>query len=169
MEIFTQKERAYLSDGPTLARIATVGKDGTPHVVPVGWSYNADAQAIEIGGVDLEKTMKYRDVQRNGHRPLRRAVDGSRDDDALENAGSLCQGGGGKSGCRLGRRRWREHHAVAVRNDGLDRDTFQQFRQRCTDSDGSVDRTHAAIERQQVRRVGQPQARGGRETVEGIA
>jgi pyridoxamine 5'-phosphate oxidase family protein len=66
MEIFTQKERAYLSDGPTLARIATVGKDGTPHVVPVGWSYNADAQAIEIGGVDLEKTKKYRDVQRNG-------------------------------------------------------------------------------------------------------
>jgi pyridoxamine 5'-phosphate oxidase family protein len=66
MEIFTEKERAYLHDGPPLARIATVGKDGTPHVVPVGWSYNADAQTIEIGGMSLEQTKKYRDVQRTG-------------------------------------------------------------------------------------------------------
>jgi hypothetical protein len=43
--------------------MATVGKDGTPHVVPVGWSFNADEDAIEIGGFDLERTKRYRDVR----------------------------------------------------------------------------------------------------------
>jgi pyridoxamine 5'-phosphate oxidase family protein len=64
---FTQAERAYLNGERRLARIATVGKDGTPHVVPVGrWSHNADLDAIEIGGHDLERTKKYRDVGRTG-------------------------------------------------------------------------------------------------------
>jgi len=36
---FTEDERKYLSER-RLGRIATVGKDGTPHVVPVGWRYN---------------------------------------------------------------------------------------------------------------------------------
>jgi len=29
--------------------VATVGADGTPHVVPVGWSFNADLDTIDIG------------------------------------------------------------------------------------------------------------------------
>jgi hypothetical protein len=37
---FSAAELAYLTDVRTLARIATVGADGTPHFVPVGWSYN---------------------------------------------------------------------------------------------------------------------------------
>jgi pyridoxamine 5'-phosphate oxidase family protein len=35
--VFTDAERRYLSER-RLGRIATVGKDGTPHVAPVGWS-----------------------------------------------------------------------------------------------------------------------------------
>jgi pyridoxamine 5'-phosphate oxidase family protein len=49
-----------------LARIATVGADGTPHVVPVGWGYNAEQDAIEVGGRDLTATKKFRDIARSG-------------------------------------------------------------------------------------------------------
>jgi pyridoxamine 5'-phosphate oxidase family protein len=66
MTLFTDKELAYLTGSRRLARIATVGKDGTPHVVPVGWSYNSADATIDIGGVDLEHTKKFRDVRRNG-------------------------------------------------------------------------------------------------------
>jgi hypothetical protein len=31
----------FVTGGRQLGRIATVGADGTPHVVPVGWIYNA--------------------------------------------------------------------------------------------------------------------------------
>jgi pyridoxamine 5'-phosphate oxidase family protein len=65
---FTDNELRYLAeaDRGRLARIATVGKDGTPHVTPVGWRYSAEQDAIEIGGVELEQTKKFRDVQRTG-------------------------------------------------------------------------------------------------------
>ena len=54
MSAFTEAELSYLSGGRQLGRIATVGADGTPHVVPVGWIYNAARDAIEIGGIELE-------------------------------------------------------------------------------------------------------------------
>jgi len=70
MSVFTDNELAYLRGGgngaPRLARIATVGRDGTPHVVPVGWSYNAEQDAIEVRGRELEKTKKFRDAERSG-------------------------------------------------------------------------------------------------------
>jgi pyridoxamine 5'-phosphate oxidase family protein len=66
MSAFTSAERAYLAGERRLARIATVGAGGTPHVVPVGWSYDGRDDAIEIGGHDLETTKKYRDVRRSG-------------------------------------------------------------------------------------------------------
>lgn len=63
---FTPGELAYLSGERRLARVATVGPDGTPHVVPVGWSYNADLDTIDVGGQDVTATKKYRDVARSG-------------------------------------------------------------------------------------------------------
>jgi pyridoxamine 5'-phosphate oxidase family protein len=63
---FTPAELDYLTRERRLARIATVGADGTPHVVPVGWSYDTGEDAIEIGGFDLERTKKFRDVARAG-------------------------------------------------------------------------------------------------------
>jgi pyridoxamine 5'-phosphate oxidase family protein len=65
MSAFTAEELAYLSER-RLGRIATVGKDGTPHVTPVGWRLTADATAIDIGGMAVAKTKKYRDVVRTG-------------------------------------------------------------------------------------------------------
>ena len=68
MSAFSAAELAYLRpDGERrLGRIATVGRDGTPHVVPVGWRYNAEHDAIDVGGHDLERTKKFRDAARSG-------------------------------------------------------------------------------------------------------
>ncbi len=66
MSVFTELELRYLTGGQQLGRIATVGADGTPHVVPVAWMYNAVRDAIDIGGHELELTKKFRDVARTG-------------------------------------------------------------------------------------------------------
>ena len=64
--VFTEAELAYLTGGRQLGRIATVGADGTPHVVPVAWIYNAARDTIDVGGSELERTKKFRDVARTG-------------------------------------------------------------------------------------------------------
>jgi pyridoxamine 5'-phosphate oxidase family protein len=65
MNVFTDRERDYLGER-RLGRIATVGKDGTPHVVPVGWSYNAEGESIDVGGMEFDRTKKFKDVRRSG-------------------------------------------------------------------------------------------------------
>lgn len=65
--IFDAVELTFLTEGERkLARLATVGRDGMPHVVPTGFGYNREADAIDIGGHQLERTKKYRDVVRTG-------------------------------------------------------------------------------------------------------
>ena len=64
MSVFTEAERDYLGGGRQLGRIATVGADGTPHVVPVAWIYNAARDTIDVGGHGLEQTKKFRDIAR---------------------------------------------------------------------------------------------------------
>lgn len=66
MSVFRDAELEYLTSGRRLGRIATVGRDGTPHVVPVGWSYEPASDVIEVGGFDLAKTKKFRDAQASG-------------------------------------------------------------------------------------------------------
>jgi pyridoxamine 5'-phosphate oxidase family protein len=65
MSVFTEAELAYMIGGSQLARVATVGADGTPHVVPVAWIYNAVRDTIDVGGNELERTKKFRDVARS--------------------------------------------------------------------------------------------------------
>lgn len=68
MSIYTDAELDYLDPAPgerRLGRIATVGPDGTPHVAPVGWSIAPDG-TVEVGGIDLTATKKFRDVARSG-------------------------------------------------------------------------------------------------------
>jgi len=55
MTAFTPQELAFLGGGRkaggqgNLARIATVGKDGTPHVVPVGmWTHDPTEDTIDV-------------------------------------------------------------------------------------------------------------------------
>jgi pyridoxamine 5'-phosphate oxidase family protein len=65
MSVFTDKELEYLA-GQRLGRIATVGPDGQPHVVPTTFRYNAGHDAIDVGGMRMSQTKKLRDVQRTG-------------------------------------------------------------------------------------------------------
>lgn len=66
VSVFTEGELAYLHDQRRLARVATVGKDGTPHVVPVGWAHNPEHDTIDVTGHQLQDTKKFRDVLGNG-------------------------------------------------------------------------------------------------------
>ncbi len=67
---FHHAELEYLTGEGRLARLATIGVDGTPHVVPTGFTYNAALGVIEMGGHALERTKKFRDVQRSGRAAL---------------------------------------------------------------------------------------------------
>jgi PPOX class F420-dependent enzyme/OxyR family protein len=62
---FTDAELAYLAD-QRLGRMATVQPDGTLQASPVGFTYNADAQAIDIGGRAMASSQKFRNVLANG-------------------------------------------------------------------------------------------------------
>ncbi|TDP97701.1 PPOX class F420-dependent oxidoreductase [Labedaea rhizosphaerae] len=62
MSTFTAKEIEYLSAQP-LGRLATVGRDGAPHVVPVGFRLSPDGDAIDIGGHGFGASKKWRDMQ----------------------------------------------------------------------------------------------------------
>jgi len=64
--VFTEPELRYLSGGRQLGRLATVGADGTPHVVPVGWILNTARDTIDISGYELEQSKKFRDIARTG-------------------------------------------------------------------------------------------------------
>lgn len=64
--VFTSGELDYLLGERHLGRIATVGSDGTPHVVPTGWAYNEELGTIDVGGRAVEGTKKFRDVLRTG-------------------------------------------------------------------------------------------------------
>jgi pyridoxamine 5'-phosphate oxidase family protein len=50
MSAFTPDEIEYLTS-QTLARLATVGPDGRPHVIPVTFTFNDEEDAIDVGGM----------------------------------------------------------------------------------------------------------------------
>ena len=62
---FTDAEVAYL-ESQRLGRLATLGQDGDLHVVPVSYRYNAEQDAIDIGGHNITPSKKYRDAIRHG-------------------------------------------------------------------------------------------------------
>jgi pyridoxamine 5'-phosphate oxidase family protein len=67
MTVYTEAELAYLLGERRLAHVATVGKDGTPHVTPVGrWSVDPDSGVVEVTGHGFAATKKFRDVARSG-------------------------------------------------------------------------------------------------------
>jgi pyridoxamine 5'-phosphate oxidase family protein len=65
MSRFTPAEIEYLQ-GQRLGRLATVNERGDLHVVPVGFRYNPDEDAIDLGGHDIVPTRKYREALRHG-------------------------------------------------------------------------------------------------------
>lgn len=64
MSVFTAKEIEYLST-QRLGRLATVNPEGKPQIAPVGFRYNAERDAIDIGGRAMGQTKKYKNVMKN--------------------------------------------------------------------------------------------------------
>ncbi|HWB67453.1 MAG TPA: PPOX class F420-dependent oxidoreductase [Mycobacteriales bacterium] len=62
MTELTDSQINYLAS-QRLGRIATSGKDHKPHVVPTSFRYNAELRTIDVGGMHVATTKKYRDVQ----------------------------------------------------------------------------------------------------------
>ncbi len=60
--MFSEKEIAYLKS-QRLARIATVSKDLQPDVAPVGFEF--DGSYFYIGGLDIKRTLKYKNTLSN--------------------------------------------------------------------------------------------------------
>lgn len=67
--MFTENELEYLAD-QQLCRLATCDRSGRLHVVPCGFSYNAELGTVDLTGFSLEKSLKYRDVARTGRAAL---------------------------------------------------------------------------------------------------
>jgi pyridoxamine 5'-phosphate oxidase family protein len=63
--MFTVKELAYIK-AQRLARIATVAPDGQPDVMPVAFQF--DGKHFYVGGHDVEKTRKYKNVLAGGEK-----------------------------------------------------------------------------------------------------
>jgi pyridoxamine 5'-phosphate oxidase family protein len=62
---FSEAELGYLLGERRLGRLATADATGTPHVVPVGWRYNPELGTIDVSGLDLTVTKKFRNVREN--------------------------------------------------------------------------------------------------------
>jgi pyridoxamine 5'-phosphate oxidase family protein len=69
MSVFTDAEIEFLNSH-RLGRLATVGPDDMPHVVPVAVFFDAEAEALviganaEFGEAVMTKSKKFRDAQR---------------------------------------------------------------------------------------------------------
>jgi pyridoxamine 5'-phosphate oxidase family protein len=64
MAQLTRAQIDYLA-GQRLGRLATAGADHRPHVVPTSFRYNAELGTVDIGGMHVATTKKFRDVQAN--------------------------------------------------------------------------------------------------------
>jgi len=64
MSVFTKEEIEYMRS-QTLSRLATVGPDGQPHVIPVTFWFNEDEDTIDIGGLNFGAGKKWRDAKQN--------------------------------------------------------------------------------------------------------
>ena len=64
MSVFSEAEIAYLQS-KTMGRLATIGADGRPHLTPLTYRFNADEDAIDLGGIDFANTKKWRDMLQN--------------------------------------------------------------------------------------------------------
>ncbi|GHO47342.1 pyridoxamine 5'-phosphate oxidase family protein [Ktedonospora formicarum] len=64
MSKFTRAELEYLQS-QQMGRLATVSRRGEPQVKAVGFRYNAELDTIDIGGLEMEKSQKFRNIANN--------------------------------------------------------------------------------------------------------
>jgi len=61
----SDRERAYLHTQP-LGRLATLGPGGAPQVRPVTFTLNENLGTIDISGLNLASSQKFRNIRRDG-------------------------------------------------------------------------------------------------------
>ena len=61
---FTSSEIDFMNQAD-LGRLATIQPDGTPQNSPVGFSYNEHLGTIDIGGYEMAKSRKFRNLTSN--------------------------------------------------------------------------------------------------------
>ena len=86
-----------------LGRLATVAPNGTPQNKPVGYRYNPKLDTIDIAGMEMERSAKYRNIV--AHPDVALVVD-----DII---------GDGPEGVRFLEIRGRAEHALGVGDDHL--------------------------------------------------
>ena len=64
MSAFTPAEIEYLRS-QRLGRLATVGPNGQPHLIPVTFHYNEHEDTIDVGGQNFGAGKKWRDAETN--------------------------------------------------------------------------------------------------------
>ncbi len=62
----TEAEQRFLS-AQRHGQLATIAFDGTPQVKPVGFSYNKEFGTIDITGMNMARSAKYKNVRSNPH------------------------------------------------------------------------------------------------------
>lgn len=62
--ILNEVEQRFLARQPR-GHLATVGRDGTPQVKPLAFTYNAALGTIDIAGMNMAGSAKYRNVRAN--------------------------------------------------------------------------------------------------------
>ncbi len=63
---FHEAEVRFLARHPR-GHLATLGRNGTPQVKPLGFAYNSALGTIDITGLNMSASAKYRNVQANPH------------------------------------------------------------------------------------------------------
>ncbi len=61
---FTEEEIKFIMESK-IARLATVSRQGHPHVVPVAFEF--DGHFIYFSGLNLTGSLKFRQIQQNNH------------------------------------------------------------------------------------------------------
>jgi pyridoxamine 5'-phosphate oxidase family protein len=64
MSVFTAKEIEYFQS-QRLGRLATINPAGKPQIAPVGFHYIPELDVIDIGGRNMSKSQKFRNVLKN--------------------------------------------------------------------------------------------------------
>ena len=69
MSKFTDAEIEYMKS-QRLCRMATIGANRDLHVVPNSFRFNPETDTIDLGGMHMATTKKYRDALRHGRMAL---------------------------------------------------------------------------------------------------
>ena len=64
MSKFTEKEIEYIKQ-QRLGRLATINAHNEPQIAPVTFRFNAELDAIEIGGRNMSQSKKFRNILAN--------------------------------------------------------------------------------------------------------